>query len=225
VANRSDRNASTPATSNDRVSPDAVRKLRTTLTTGEDVVDTKTWAGSIPTAFGIAPRVRIGANRWFNLVWLIPIGFMALPAALPPLNTFRPFRATRSRHEHSPSSGECSKDQPDYPGRFQNIGHARRWVSEFFEWYAHRHRHSGLAPFTPSTALPRCVSLGHNVAAAGLACRKTVVTQEELASQRRRSRVNSGSRGSSRMTPRTETLYDFLSELHRERRVTSEHRN
>ena len=37
----------------------------------------KTWAGSIPAAFGIAPRLRIGANRWFNLLWLLPIGWVA----------------------------------------------------------------------------------------------------------------------------------------------------
>ena len=53
----------------------------------------------------------------------------------------------------NPYSESCFKTvkyQPDYPGRFQNIGHARRWLSEFFDWYANHHRHSGLALFTPA---------------------------------------------------------------------------
>jgi putative transposase len=50
----------------------------------------------------------------------------------------------------SESAFKTAKYQPDYPGRIQSTGHARRWFSEFFEWYAHRHRHSGLALFTPA---------------------------------------------------------------------------
>jgi putative transposase len=53
----------------------------------------------------------------------------------------------------NPYSESCFKTvkyQPDYPGRFQDVGHARRWFTEFFEWYANRHRHSGLALFTPA---------------------------------------------------------------------------
>lgn len=67
-----------PRPRSDRVSPEAVGELRELLTKGEDVVDPKTWAGSIPAAFGIAPRVRIGANRWLNLVWLLPISWALL---------------------------------------------------------------------------------------------------------------------------------------------------
>ena len=42
------------------VSPDVVRSYRYQLTPGEDVIDTATWAGSVPQVNGIAPRVRIG---------------------------------------------------------------------------------------------------------------------------------------------------------------------
>jgi sulfoxide reductase catalytic subunit YedY len=55
---------------------------RSQLTTGEDVVDPATWAGSVPVASGIAPRVRVGRGRWFNLLWLVPIGFVVLIAAV-----------------------------------------------------------------------------------------------------------------------------------------------
>ena len=41
------------------------------------------------------------------------------------------------------------KYQPDYPGRFDDPGHARRWCSAYFPWYNHDHHHSGLAGFTP----------------------------------------------------------------------------
>jgi methionine sulfoxide reductase catalytic subunit len=64
------------------VSPDAVRSFRSQLTTGEDVVDPTTWAGSVPQAHGIAPRVRIGRSKWFNLLWLLPIGFVVLIVAV-----------------------------------------------------------------------------------------------------------------------------------------------
>src|SRR6476469_3193383 len=59
------------------VSPDLVRSYRWQLTPGEDVIDTATWAGSIPRVSGVAPRVRVG-RRWFNLLWLAPIGFVLL---------------------------------------------------------------------------------------------------------------------------------------------------
>lgn len=55
---------------------------RSHLTTGRDVVDPTAWAGSIPQAHGIAPRVRVSRDRWFNLLWLLPIGFVSLIVAV-----------------------------------------------------------------------------------------------------------------------------------------------
>src|SRR6185503_8852667 len=63
-------------------SPSAGRSYRWQLTAGEDVVDPATWAGSVPHANGIAPRVRVGASKWFNLLWLLPIGFVLLLVAV-----------------------------------------------------------------------------------------------------------------------------------------------
>ena len=57
-------------------SPRARRDYRARLTRGKDVVDPEAWAGAIPVATGIAPRLRVGANRWFNVLWLAPIGFV-----------------------------------------------------------------------------------------------------------------------------------------------------
>jgi hypothetical protein len=42
------------------------------------------------------------------------------------------------------------KYQPDYPGRFCDIAHAREWCSKFFAWYNEFHHHEGIALFTPA---------------------------------------------------------------------------
>lgn len=40
------------------------------------------WAGGIPPQFGVAPHVRIGRSKWFNLLWLIPIGLVLFVVAI-----------------------------------------------------------------------------------------------------------------------------------------------
>ncbi|MEV6282225.1 molybdopterin-dependent oxidoreductase [Kribbella sp. NPDC051770] len=40
------------------------------------------WAGGLPAQYGVAPRVRIGRSRWFNLLWLLPIGGVLLIAGV-----------------------------------------------------------------------------------------------------------------------------------------------
>lgn len=42
------------------------------------------------------------------------------------------------------------KYQPDYPGRFTDLEHGRRWLQEFFGWHNNEHHHAGLALFTPA---------------------------------------------------------------------------
>lgn len=36
------------------------------------------WAGGVPAQYGVAPRLRIGHDKWFNLLWLLPLGFVLL---------------------------------------------------------------------------------------------------------------------------------------------------
>ncbi len=55
---------------------------REQLSRGENVVDPATWAGSLPAAQGIAPRIRIGRSKWLNLLWLLPVGFFLLVVAV-----------------------------------------------------------------------------------------------------------------------------------------------
>jgi methionine sulfoxide reductase catalytic subunit len=51
-----------PARRRSGVSPDAVRSYRYQLKPGEDVIDTATWAGSVPQVSGIAPRFESDAR-------------------------------------------------------------------------------------------------------------------------------------------------------------------
>jgi Integrase core domain len=46
------------------------------------------------------------------------------------------------------------KYQPNYPGRFRDIAHARSWCDEFFGWYNVRHHHDGVSLFTPEQVFP-----------------------------------------------------------------------
>lgn len=64
------------------VSPRALENFRARLTRGEETIDPETWAGSLPVSFGIAPRLRVGKDRWFNVMWLLPLGFVLLLAAV-----------------------------------------------------------------------------------------------------------------------------------------------
>jgi len=49
----------------------------------------------------------------------------------------------------SESQFKTQKYQPDYPGRFDNLAHARGWCEDYFHWYNFEHHHSGLSGFTP----------------------------------------------------------------------------
>jgi putative transposase len=49
----------------------------------------------------------------------------------------------------SESQFKTQKYQPDYPGRFDSVAHARDWCEDYFDWYNFKHHHSGLAGFTP----------------------------------------------------------------------------
>ena len=56
-------------------SPEVMHSFRRQLTVGEDVVDVAKW---YPAAYGTAPHVRVWRSRWFNLLLLLPLGFVGL---------------------------------------------------------------------------------------------------------------------------------------------------
>ncbi len=55
------------------------------------------------------------------------------------------------------------KYQPDYPGRFASVLHARAWLELFFGWHNDEHQHSGLALFTPAEVFFGRVAAVHAV--------------------------------------------------------------
>jgi putative transposase len=55
------------------------------------------------------------------------------------------------------------KYQPDYPGFFAGILHARGWLAPFFTWHNDQHQHSGLALFTPAEVFFDRVAAVHAV--------------------------------------------------------------
>lgn len=71
-----------PGPAPSKVDPESLRDFRARLSTGDDAVDPATWAGSVPAQSGITPRVRVGRSKWFNLLWLLPIGFVLLIAGV-----------------------------------------------------------------------------------------------------------------------------------------------
>ncbi len=75
-------------------------------------MDPATWAGSVPVAHGIAPRVRVGRSRWFNLLWLLPIGFVVLIAAVAAAKGLR-------------GTASVQRFIADYPGTVTSPGVAR----------------------------------------------------------------------------------------------------
>lgn len=48
------------------------------------------------------------------------------------------------------SSFKTAKYQPEYPGKFASVEHARAYFAEYFDWYCEHHHHEGLALFTPA---------------------------------------------------------------------------
>jgi DMSO/TMAO reductase YedYZ molybdopterin-dependent catalytic subunit/thiosulfate reductase cytochrome b subunit len=74
------------------------------LTAGEEVIDPATFAGSIPAVNGVAPRIRIGRDRWFNLLWLIPIGFAAVLLVVAVAQALRDTTAVSSFIERHPGA-------------------------------------------------------------------------------------------------------------------------
>jgi len=61
----------------------------------------------------------------------------------------RPY--TANDNPYSESQFKTMKYRPDFPERFDCLADARSWAQEFFRWYNHDHRHSGLGLMTPAT--------------------------------------------------------------------------
>jgi DMSO/TMAO reductase YedYZ molybdopterin-dependent catalytic subunit/thiosulfate reductase cytochrome b subunit len=112
------------------VSPDVVRTYRGQLTPGEDVIDPATFAGSIPQVNGIAPRVRVGRDRWFNLLWLLPIGFLLLISAVALARGLRGEPSVQDFIRRYPGTIESSR--PDATTGFPGWARWQHFFNAFF---------------------------------------------------------------------------------------------
>ncbi|AIX99933.1 molybdopterin-binding oxidoreductase [Arthrobacter sp. PAMC 25486] len=72
------------------------------------VVD-EDWAGGVPAQYGVSPRVRIGQGKWFNLLWLIPIGLLLLIVGIAVAKGIRELPAVQDFMLRYPGTSE----QPD----------------------------------------------------------------------------------------------------------------
>ena len=61
----------------------------------------------------------------------------------------RPYTSTDN--PYSEAQFKTLKYRPGFPTRFDSIEHARAFCREFFGWYNHQHRHSGIGLMTPAT--------------------------------------------------------------------------
>jgi putative transposase len=61
----------------------------------------------------------------------------------------RPYTSTDN--PYSEAQFKTFKYRPAFPARFDSIEHARAHCREFFDYYNHQHRHSGIALMTPAS--------------------------------------------------------------------------
>ena len=60
----------------------------------------------------------------------------------------RPYTSTDN--PYSEAHFKTLKYRPAFPARFDSIEHARARCRDFFHWYNHAHRHSGIGLMTPA---------------------------------------------------------------------------
>jgi putative transposase len=60
----------------------------------------------------------------------------------------RPYTSTDN--PYSEAHFKTLKYRPEFPDRFENIEQARAFCRQFFDWYNHSHRHSGIGLMTPA---------------------------------------------------------------------------
>lgn len=92
-----------------------VADYRARLSTPEEVIHHGRWAGGIPPSPGIAPRVRLGRNRWFNLLWLLPLGVVVLLAAVAAAKGLRNMPAVQDFIARYPGTVETNAPAPGLP--------------------------------------------------------------------------------------------------------------
>jgi putative transposase len=76
-----------------------------------------------------------------------PVAFLLADLGITKTHS-RPY--TSSDNPYSESNFKTLKYRPEFPERFNDIEHARAHCRQFFHWYNHAHRHSGIGLMTPA---------------------------------------------------------------------------
>jgi putative transposase len=76
-----------------------------------------------------------------------PVAFLLADLGITKTHS-RPY--TSSDNPYSEAHFKTLKYRPEFPARFDSIEHAREHCRAFFDWYNHRHRHSGIGLMTPT---------------------------------------------------------------------------
>jgi putative transposase len=76
-----------------------------------------------------------------------PVAFLLADLGITKTHS-RPY--TSSDNPYSEAHFKTLKYRPEFPERFDDIEHARAHCRQFFGWYNHEHRHSGIGLMTPA---------------------------------------------------------------------------
>lgn len=88
---------------------------RTELRLAENVVNPETWAGGLEDKRAIVPRLRVGRDKWLNVLWLIPVGFAVLVAAVAAAKGLHDIPAVQAFIERYPGTRVPSGVRPGIP--------------------------------------------------------------------------------------------------------------
>ena len=77
-----------------------------------------------------------------------PVAFLLADLGITKTHS-RPYTSTDN--PYSEAHFKTLKYRPAFPARFDSIEQAREFCREFFGWYNHDHRHSGISLMTPAT--------------------------------------------------------------------------
>ncbi len=108
----STRNESVPTPADDIGAGGVTRSLSEELDSKRYTVVNEDWAGGVPAQYGVSPRVRIGRSKWFNLLWLLPIGLVLVLVVVATAKGIRGLPAVESFIEAYPGVSELPAQAP-----------------------------------------------------------------------------------------------------------------
>ena len=94
------------------VGPGVAASFRDELDSTHHTAVDEDWAGHLPAQYGVAPRMRIGRGKWFNLLWLIPIGLLLLIIGIAVAQGIRTIPAVQDFIRQFPGESELPEDAP-----------------------------------------------------------------------------------------------------------------